>query len=507
MDEPLLAELLDDHDRLNGFFVKNLENVQGDERDVILFTTAFSKKPGESQLPLQFGPLSRAGGEKRFNVAITRARRKVVIFTSFDPSDIDLSRTKSVGLAHLRGYLEMAAQRVAPNPSVATNDNIDAVQRSICTALAERGYELTTNYGLSEFVLDIVVREPGCDHWQVAVMLDGPRWAGRSTVSDRDLTPRLLETLMHWGSSVRVWLPAWIENPGAVLDRIDAAVETARERRRQYEEQLAREAEARAAEIAEAEARSAEELTVENLDVLSDLSFVKDETEQEDIHDAVPAERHELVAGLATTSTPAVHFDEDPIPAAIERDWHGRGVDYICAPTTRLGEREDLDRINSASVRRTITDAVRETVEIEGPILLDRLARDVARRFGFDRVSAARRDFVIDCVPTELISTTTLGAFVWPRQLDKTTWRGFRTTPGNVIRPLSDIAPEEILNAMNATCEGRELDVESLIRETLAIFNQRRLTSPTRDRLEECLALGLRSGRLIRIGAMIRSGG
>ncbi|MFI6756085.1 AAA domain-containing protein [Rhodococcus coprophilus] len=504
-DDPLVREQLRP-DKEDGIFVKNLENVQGDERDVILFTTAFSKKPGESQLPLQFGPLSRAGGEKRFNVAITRARRKVVIFTSFDPSDIDLSRTKSVGLAHLRGYLEMAAQRVAPSPSVKTNDNVDAVQRSICTALAERGYEVTTNYGLSEFVLDIVVREPDCDHWQVAVILDGPRWAGRSTVSDRDLTPRLLETLMHWGSSVRVWLPEWIENSGAVLDRIDAAVDTARERRRQYEDQLAREAEARAIEIADAEARAAEEVPAENLDVLADLSFVKDELDQVLVPDGVTEGRHELVASVAATPTPTIYFEEDLAPSSTERDWHGRGVAYICAPTTPLGEREDLDRVNSASVRRIITGAVRETVEIEGPILLERLARDIARRFGFDRVSAARRDYVIDCVPGELISTTSLGSFVWPRQLDQGNWRGFRATPDHVARPLSDIAPEEILNAMNAACTGRELGVEALIRETLAIFNQRRLTGPTRESLEECLSLGLWSGRLIQLGSVIRSG-
>ncbi|MFF0242222.1 DUF4011 domain-containing protein [Rhodococcus pyridinivorans] len=504
-EDPLVREQLRP-DKEEGIFVKNLENVQGDERDVILFTTAFSKKPGESQLPLQFGPLSRSGGEKRFNVAITRARRKVVIFTSFDPSDIDLSRTKSVGLAHLRGYLEMAAQRVAPRPSVTTNDNVDAVQRSICTALADRGYEVTTNYGLSEFVLDIVVREPDSGHWQVAVMLDGPRWAGRPTVSDRDLTPRLLETLMHWGSSVRVWLPEWIENPGAVLDRIDAAVDTARERRRQYEEQLAREAEARAIEIAEAEARAAEEVVVENLDVLADLTFEKDEPEHMPEAGAALEERHELVAGAATMTAPSLHFDEDVVPSSTERDWHGRGVAYTCAPTAPLGERGDLDRVNSASVRRVITDAVRETVEIEGPILLDRLTRVVAKRFGFERVKAARKEFVGECVPPELIHATPLGSFVWPRQLDRTTWRGFRTTPDDVTRSLNEIAPEEIVNAMNAACMGRELDVEDLVRETMALFNQSRLGGPSRDRLEACLDLGVANGRLIQIGRMIRAG-
>ncbi|MFD2395182.1 AAA domain-containing protein [Dietzia aerolata] len=100
-DDPLVsARLSDDEDPL---VVKNLENVQGDERDVILFSTAFSAKSPGDRLPMNFGPLSRTGGEKRLNVAVTRARRKVVVFSSFDAADIDLARTSSKGLADLRG--------------------------------------------------------------------------------------------------------------------------------------------------------------------------------------------------------------------------------------------------------------------------------------------------------------------------------------------------------------------------------------------------------------------
>ncbi len=106
--DPLVAIALRE-DTTEGIFVKNLENVQGDERDVILFSVAFSKKLDGGPLPMNFGPLGTAGGEKRLNVAITRARRKVLPFVSFELTDIDLSRTSSKGIAHLRSYLEMAA--------------------------------------------------------------------------------------------------------------------------------------------------------------------------------------------------------------------------------------------------------------------------------------------------------------------------------------------------------------------------------------------------------------
>ncbi len=507
-DDPLLREQRRP-DAEEGIFVKNLENVQGDERDVILFTTAFSAKSGDSQLPLNFGPLSRSGGEKRFNVAITRARRKVVVFTSFEASDIDLSRTKSVGMAHLRGYLEMAAHGSSTREQPRGRVGIDPIQKNICAALRERGYEVEANYGLSEFVLDMVIREPGYDHWQVAVMLDGPRWADRPTVADRDLTPRLLETMMHWGSSLRVWLPDWIDDPATVLGRIGDAVETSRRRRRVFEEQLAAESEARAALIAETDVDTSAETSFESIVAGLEFDEVELDRTTEPTEVSTQSTESEHLASAAISDHTAADIVATTGFSSSDRDWQGRGVAYPCAPTTMLGSREDLDRTNSSSVRRVITDAVRETVETEGPIALDRLARVVAKRFGFDRVSAARKEFVIACVPAELIHTALLGTFVWPHQIDHATWNGYRTTPEEATRSLSDIAPEEIINAMKAACTGTELDTESLMRETMAIFNQGRqirLTGPSRDRLEACIDLGLQNGRLIRIGSKMRAG-
>ena len=106
-----------------------------------------------------------------------------------------------------------------------------------------------------------------------------------------------------------------------------------------------------------------------------------------------------------------------------------------------LGDRTDLDRLNSPTVRHKITAAARETVQFEGPIALDRLARDIGHRFGFDRVSSNRKEFITSCVPSELIRSTELGDFVWPRELDQETWRGFRTTPEDMTRALAEIAP------------------------------------------------------------------
>jgi superfamily I DNA and/or RNA helicase len=94
-----LAQALDSGHE--GLFVKNLENVQGDERDVIMFSTAFSVNE-RGVLPLNFGPLNLTGGERRLNVAITWARRQVIVFSSFDPEQLRAEETSSVGVKHLK---------------------------------------------------------------------------------------------------------------------------------------------------------------------------------------------------------------------------------------------------------------------------------------------------------------------------------------------------------------------------------------------------------------------
>lgn len=106
-DGLLQAALMDEPGRQ--LFVKNLENVQGDERDLILFSLAFSKDPATGILPLNFGPLNVGGGERRLNVAITRARKQVLIFASFNPEDINPARSGAKGIHDLKRYLEFAA--------------------------------------------------------------------------------------------------------------------------------------------------------------------------------------------------------------------------------------------------------------------------------------------------------------------------------------------------------------------------------------------------------------
>ena len=495
--DPLVIDQLR-ADKEDGIFVKNLENVQGDERDVILFTTAFSKRPNDPKMPLNFGPLTRTGGEKRLNVAVTRARRKVIVFTSFEPSDIDLSRTNSVGMAHLRGYLEAAAN-TADMAGQGGHAPLDQIQASLCSALQARGFEVATNYGLSEFVLDIVVREDSSTPWLVAVMLDGPLWARRPTVADRDLTPQLLETKMHWGAFVRVWLPELITNPDAVIQRISEAITRSKAQMAARQAAIDEAAEAQALAIAAVE--RAEETVTE---LVIPPAFAADHVRWLKPEDLVPPVDPPLQEAAAPLRNAAVTLDA-PISDTSTSDRRGHKTAYVEAPVTTLGPRTDLDRINSPSVRATITNAVRETVDIEGPISTDRLARSIGRRFDLSRVAAGKREIIVRCVPPELIRSSELGEFVWPREIDPAAWRDFRPTPTGLTRPLNDIAPEEIINAMMSVCT-KKVDDQTLRRQTLAVFDQKRLTGPANDRLNACIALGVQRGQLIQVGDYYRSG-
>jgi hypothetical protein len=174
---------------------------------------------------------------------------------------------------------------------------------------------------------------------------------------------------------------------------------------------------------------------------------------------------------------------------------------YVEAPTSPLGSRAELDHPEWHSVRKRLQDAVNEAIELEGPIALNRLTRNVVHRFGLNRAKAGRQEIVRQLVPPELIYRDQLGEFVWPRRLDRSTWRGFRRTPPDLFRPLDEIAPEEIINAMAYAARDGVDDFELLMRDTLALFDQKRLTGIAQDRLMQCIDRAEASGRLIRRGA------
>ncbi|MCC6703279.1 MAG: DUF3320 domain-containing protein, partial [Thermomicrobiales bacterium] len=465
-----MIEALDDPD---GLFVKNLENVQGDERDAIFFSTAFSVND-RGVLPLNFGPLNRAGGERRLNVAITRARRQVVVFSSFDPEQLRAEETSSVGVKHLRAYLDIAAHGTRPSAADGrSRHSVDRHREEIAEGLRERGYSVKTDVGLSEFRIDLVLAtadQP--DRPVMAMLLDGEAWAARRTVGDRDGLPQdVLTRMLGWPAVERIWMPAWLAERDTELDEIERAFEAALER----------------------------------IESGRPAPVVTEEPEPEPADDLEPAasseddDLEELRTQFASLGSAPVERQANASESFEEplRAWEPR----------RLGGVEVLDLLPAARQKEKVAKALREVVEIEGPVHYDRLTRAVASAFELHRVNGARQAAILAALPRDL-SGGAGESFAWPARLDRTTWRGYRRSAGGHHRPIDQICREEISNAMAAIAYGAAgIDREELKRETLALFGGRRLTPAIEATLAEALHFGLTAGRLaIDDSGVIRRG-
>ncbi|GAB3358865.1 DUF4011 domain-containing protein [Modestobacter lapidis] len=459
-----LVEALDRTDG-EGMFVKNLENVQGDERDVVFFSTAFSVNE-RGALPLNFGPLNRSGGERRLNVAITRARRQVVVFSSFDPAMLRAEETSSTGVKHLRAYLDMAALGTDALPRDARPVSVpDRHREEVAAALRDRGLAVRTDVGLSEFTIDLAVARPSApDAPVMAVLLDGPAWARRRTVGDRDGLPvEVLGGMLRWPAVQRVWLPEWLADREAVLDRLVAAVEAA--------------------------APAAPPAPAPQLPPF--MAAKADPAAEAPAPGPAPAP---VPAPAAPARRPMASGPVPPLPAQAPTPPRALDDEEPFEPWTPApaGGKEMLDRIANPRGAEKVRKVLLTGVAAEGPVHVDRLARLTGGAFGLSRVLRARLDSLGALVPPAM----RVGDFVWPDGLDRATWTGFRRDPA-ADRPMEQIAPEEIGNAMVALCRASAgMTRDELFAQTLEVFGYRRRTAAQVAVLEAALQLTLTAGRL-----------
>ncbi len=214
--EPYFAE-----DNPEAVFVKNLENVQGDERGVIYFSTTYGRD-AKGKISMNFGPLNMSGGERRLNVAVTRARCAMHVFTSMVPEDINLNRTNARGAADLHDFLDYARRGAAAYLSTHTETaERDALAAAVAVRLKERGWNCRTAVGVSGYRLDLAVEHPEHEGETLAgIMLDGAAYAASNTARDRDvLRPSVLSGL-GW-RLIHLWAIDWWRRPNAVLERLD----------------------------------------------------------------------------------------------------------------------------------------------------------------------------------------------------------------------------------------------------------------------------------------------
>lgn len=214
-------------DNLDYCFIKNLETVQGDERDEIFFSICFAPRPN-GVLSMDFGALNKLGGERRLNVAITRARCAMHVVTSLQPEQIDRSRTNALAVHQLQDYLFFCRnqQRLAERP-LRAGDFDGSLQRQIHELLTSEGYQVDCKVGCANYRIDLAVVDPQQpSHYRIGIECDGAAYAAAATVRDRDrLRTAVLEQLgwtMH-----RVWALEWQLNPASERQRLLDAVRRA----------------------------------------------------------------------------------------------------------------------------------------------------------------------------------------------------------------------------------------------------------------------------------------
>ena len=198
-------------------FVKNLENVQGDERDVMYFSIGYGPDRN-GKVSMNFGPVNRAGGQRRLNVAVTRAKEANFIFSSIRSSDIDLGRISenTQGPHHLKAYLEYA-QKGADYLQRDTEGDAPSGQKDLFVQeaaglLRRAGYHVREKLGLSRYKIDLAVSDPANpDEFLVGIECDGPAYAHAATARDRDILRQSVLQGLHW-QILRIWSVQWFKS-------------------------------------------------------------------------------------------------------------------------------------------------------------------------------------------------------------------------------------------------------------------------------------------------------
>ena len=232
-------------------FVKNIENVQGDERDIIIFSVGYARD-AEDKLRIQFGSLNREGGENRLNVAVTRARQEIVVVSSVEPDELKTDTTKNSGPKRLRDYLQYAKyiseRRSDDVKNILANLNegflrneYDSTDQSDNTLLFEStfeelihdrlhklGYQVKSQVGYSGYRIDLAILHPDDpSRYIFGIECNGAMFHSAKSTRERDVARQ--EFLQNRGWVIeRIWSTNWWRNPDREIERIKQRIEALR---------------------------------------------------------------------------------------------------------------------------------------------------------------------------------------------------------------------------------------------------------------------------------------
>lgn len=209
------------------FFVKNLENVQGDERDVIFISVGYGRTK-DGFISMNFGPLNKDGGERRLNVLITRARYRCEIFSNLTAEDIDLHRTQAQGVRAFKQFLKYADHGIKDLASASGEEADSVFEEEVAMEIKKQGYQVEHQVGSGGFFIDLAIVDPNQPgRYILGIECDGATYHSARWARDRDrLRQQVLEGL-GW-TIHRIWSTDWFNDPKRELKRVLESTERLR---------------------------------------------------------------------------------------------------------------------------------------------------------------------------------------------------------------------------------------------------------------------------------------
>lgn len=430
-------------------FIKNLENVQGDERDVILFAIGFG--PDENgKIYMNFGPLNRDAGWRRLNVAVSRARCEMIVFSAMRADQLDLNRTKAEGVAALRSFLEYAEGRSLALEETAIQSKEErniGIAESIRKALKDAGYETDMSVGRSEYRVDIGVIDPqNPDRYILGILLDGNAYGSAKTTRDREVAQINVLEGLGW-KILRVWCMDWWDNPQKELKRIQETLKNTQE------------------EIKSSATR---------------ISPV--------------IEKPIFLSTNASKNAPALHEKTTIKSAPL--------YETAMLPVKFLSAEDFVEPYNTCSIQQKIE----LTLQKEAPISVSLLTRRVVQSYGISRAGSRIQSHMNMILQKMRIKTTTQGdtVFLWRNVQNPDTYVGFRfNADGDNKRDIRDVPVQEIANAIYVVLyEQVSMNRYDLLRETANKLGYTRMGNNMIAAMELAIAYAQQQG-----GLMIGSSG
>ncbi len=440
-------------DRLEGFFVKNLENVQGDERDVIIFSVGYGYDQGK-QMAMNFGPLNKPGGERRLNVAVTRAREKVVLITSIKATDID-AETKAVGVQTLRYYLDYAEHGPEKLESAKRKESEfeSSLDEDVAEEIKKMGFEVVPQVGCSGYRIDIGVSDPvnpGC--FLLGVECDGSTYKSSNSARDRDRLRDQVLTQLGWRIH-RIWSPAWVARRDSEIRRLKDAIEQAQQFQLEEDTQKP---------VMDAKADNAPQTDVQK----------------------------NQFGGVEKIGVP---YKIQPLKASFSP--------YIkVASASKTYDSRQKNEFHFPENREIQTKLLAELVQKEGPVHFDYAVQRLAEAWGVKQVTPQITHAVKEALNNLLREQKIVikGSFLWPPELKQTPIRvPIQGIPESKRKP-EYIAPEEVESAMQLVAQyALGISEDSLISETAKVFGLNHSGQDAKEVFSEILKRLVRDRKLV----------